>query len=66
MLPNKPVALFLVIGGVAAASFVDLGAHVVKLLGEVPRGLALPSLPAVHLEDLIDLLPLVQSPGREN
>jgi MFS superfamily sulfate permease-like transporter len=30
----------------------------VKLLGEVPRGLPVPSLPAVNWEDLVDLLPL--------
>src|SRR5262245_47806450 len=58
LLPNKPVALFVVIGGIAAASFVDFGAQGVKLLGEVPRGLPVPSLPAVHWEDLVDLLPL--------
>src|SRR5271157_3498578 len=58
LLPNKPVALFVVIGGIAAASFVDFGAHGVKLLGEVPRGLPIPSLPAVHWDDLGDLLPL--------
>ena len=58
LLPNKPVALFVVIGGIAAASFVDFGAHGVKLLGEVPRGLPMPSLPAVHWDDLGDLLPL--------
>jgi len=32
LLPNKPVALLVVIGGIAAASFVDFGAHGVKLL----------------------------------
>ncbi len=58
LLPNKPVALFVVIGGIAAASLVDFGAHGVKLLGEVPRGLPVPSLPAVHWDDLGDLLPL--------
>jgi MFS superfamily sulfate permease-like transporter len=58
LLPNKPVALFVVIGGIAAASFMDFGAHDVKLLGEVPRGLPVPSLPAVHWDDLVDLLPL--------
>jgi sulfate permease, SulP family len=58
LLPNKPVALFVVIGGIVAASFVDFGAHGVKLLGEVPRGLPMPSLPAVHWDDLGDLLPL--------
>lgn len=58
LLPNKPVALFVVIGGIALASFIDLGAHGVKLLGEVPRGLPMPSLPAVRLEDVRELLPL--------
>ena len=58
LLPHKPVALFVVIGGIAAASFVDLGAYGVKLLGEVPRGLPVPSLPAVRWEDVVDLLPL--------
>ena len=58
LLPNKPIALFVVIGGIAAASFVDFGAQGVKLLGEVPRGLPMPSLPAVHWDDLGNLLPL--------
>ncbi len=58
LLPNKPVALFVVIAGIAAATFIDLGAHGVKRLGEVPRGLPMPSLPAVHYEDLRELLPL--------
>jgi sulfate permease, SulP family len=58
LLPNKPIALFVVIGGIAAASFLDFGAHGVKLLGEVPRGLPALSLPAVHWEDLGDVLPL--------
>jgi high affinity sulfate transporter 1 len=58
LLPNKPVALFVVIGGIVVASFIDLGAHGVKLLGEVPRGLPVPSLPAVGLEDLRELLPI--------
>ncbi|RYH14616.1 MAG: SulP family inorganic anion transporter [Alphaproteobacteria bacterium] len=58
LLPNKPVALFVVIGGIAAASFIDFGAHGVKLLGEVPRGLPVPSLPAVHYPDIRELMPL--------
>ncbi len=58
LLPNKPVALFVVIAGIAVATFIDLGAHGVKLLGEVPRGLPMPSLPAVHYADLRELLPL--------
>jgi SulP family sulfate permease len=58
LLPNKPVALFVVIAGIVVATFIDLGAHGVKLLGEVPRGLPMPGLPALSFEDLDDLLPL--------
>lgn len=58
LLPNKPVALFVVIAGILAATFIDLGAHGVKLLGEVPRGLPIPSLPAVHYPDVRELMPL--------
>lgn len=58
LLPNKPVALFVVVGGIAVATFIDLGAHGVKLLGEVPRGVPLPSLPVVHYPDVRELMPL--------
>ena len=58
LLPNKPVALFVVIAGIVVATFIDLGAHGVKLLGEVPRGLPVPSLPAVHYVDIRELMPL--------
>ncbi len=57
-LPHKPVALFVVIAAILVATWVDFGAWGVKLLGEVPRGLPVPSLPAVHYEDVQDLLPL--------
>ncbi len=58
LLPNKPVALFVVVAGILVATFVDVGGRGVKLLGEVPRGLPVPSLPAVHYADLGELLPL--------
>lgn len=58
LLPNKPIALFVVIGGIAVVSFIDLGAYGVKLLGEVPRGVPLPSLPSVSWSETRDLLPL--------
>lgn len=58
LLPNKPVALFVVIAGIAFATFIDLGPHGVKLLGEVPRGIPIPSLPAVHYSEIRELLPL--------
>jgi len=57
-LPNRPVALFIVIGGIAATSLMNLGSYGIKLLGEVPRGLPLPTLPMVSWDELTDLLPL--------
>ena len=57
-LKNKPVALFVVIAGIVVASMMDLGSLGVKLLGEVPQGLPPFGLPAVHVSDLNDLLPL--------
>ncbi len=55
---NKPVSLFVVVGGIAIASFVDLGGYGVKLLGEVPRGLPPIGLPAVTLDEVRELIPL--------
>src|SRR5881397_2220732 len=57
-LRNKPVALFVVIAGIIAASSMDLGRFGVKLLGQVPQGLPPFGLPAVHVSDINDLLPL--------
>jgi sulfate permease, SulP family len=57
-LKNKPVSLFVVIGGIIAASSMDLGSLGVKLLGQVPQGLPPFGLPALHLSDLNELLPL--------
>jgi len=36
----------------------NLGSYGIKLLGEVPRGLPVPALPAVSWNDVTDLLPL--------
>jgi high affinity sulfate transporter 1 len=57
-LKNKPVALFVVVGGIAASSVLSLDKYGVKLLGEVPQGLPPIGLPAVHWSDLNNLLPL--------
>src|SRR5216110_1795634 len=57
-LKNKPVALFVVIAGIIVASRMDLGSLGVKLLGQVPQGLPPFGIPAVHISDLNDLLPL--------
>jgi MFS superfamily sulfate permease-like transporter len=61
LLPNRPVALFVVAGGIAAASLLDLGARGVKLLGEVPQGLPPLGLPAVGWSDLNEILPLAMA-----
>jgi SulP family sulfate permease len=55
---NRPVALFVVIGGIAVASLAHLDARGVHLLGEVPQGLPSLGLPALHWSDLNELLPL--------
>lgn len=57
-LPHKPVALFVVIAGIVAASLFDFAPLGVKLLGEVPRGVPLPSLPSIHYPELRELFPL--------
>jgi SulP family sulfate permease len=61
LLPNRPVALLVVVAGIAAAPLFDLGARGVALLGEIPRGLPMPGLPPVHLSDLNPLLPLAMA-----
>lgn len=57
-LRHKPVALFVVAGGIVAAVLFDLPGRGVQTLGVVPQGLPLPSLPALRLDDINHLLPL--------
>src|SRR6266404_6338357 len=57
-LKNKPVALLVVVGGIVASSFLSLESQGVALLGEVPKGLPPLGLPAIHWNDLNELLPL--------
>jgi high affinity sulfate transporter 1 len=57
-LKHKPVALFVVVGGIAAASTLSLEARGVKLIGSVPQGIPPFRLPAVYWQDLNELLPL--------
>lgn len=57
-LKNKPVALFVVIGGIILSSLLSLSARGVKLLGNVPQGLPPLRLPEIHWADLNVLLPL--------
>lgn len=58
VLKNRPVALFVVLGGIAAAGVLHLGDRGVALLGDVPRGLPVPSLPLVARADINAILPL--------
>jgi sulfate permease, SulP family len=58
LLPDKPVALFVVVGGIAAAAALGLADLGVKVLGEVPQGLPSLALPAVHAADWNTVLPL--------
>jgi high affinity sulfate transporter 1 len=58
MLPNKPIALFVVVGGIVASALLGLDAKGVKLLGEVPQGLPAIGLPQVYWSDFNALLPL--------
>ena len=57
-LKNRPVGLFVVIGGIAIASLMNLETRGVKLLGEVPQGLPPLRLPPIQWADLNELLPL--------
>src|SRR4030095_12661705 len=57
-LKKKPVSPFVVIAGLVVAWSAARGGLCVKLLGQVPQGLPPFGLPAVHLSDLNDLLPL--------
>jgi MFS superfamily sulfate permease-like transporter len=57
-LKNKPVALFVVVGGIWLRDGSVLEARGVKLLGEVPQGLPALGLPAIHWADLNELVPL--------
>ncbi|MFC7336261.1 SulP family inorganic anion transporter [Haloferula chungangensis] len=57
-LKNKPVGLFVVIGGIIAATLLGLEKQGVSMLGEVPQGLPKLGLPAVQWSDLNELLPL--------
>ena len=65
-LKNKPVALFVVVGGIVASGWLGLGARGVFLLGEVPQGLPPLGLPRAldwgnlnaGLQDFNNLVPL--------
>src|SRR5262249_33070393 len=57
-LKHKPVALFVVIGGIIAASTFSLETRGVKLIGAVPQGIPPLTVPPLYWRDLNELLPL--------
>jgi high affinity sulfate transporter 1 len=57
-LKHKPVALFVVIGGIIAASMLSLDTRGVKLIGAVPQGIPPLKIPSLYWYDLNELLPL--------
>ncbi len=61
VLKNRPVSLFVVVGGIAAAGVLRLGDRGVAVLGVVPQGLPMPALPNVTLSDLREILPLAMA-----
>src|SRR5262249_20251056 len=60
-LKNKPVALFVMIGGIVLTGVLGLGAKGVSLLGELPHGLPGLAVPGVSLADVNDLLPVAMA-----
>jgi high affinity sulfate transporter 1 len=61
VLKHRPVAIFVVIGGIVAARVLHLDQRGVALLGEVPQGLPMPALPLVSREDINTLMPLAMA-----
>ncbi len=55
--PRAPMALIGMLGAAAAVALLDLQARGVTVIGEVPAGLPVPSLPRVSLEGLRSVLP---------
>ena len=55
---NKPMSLFVVIGGILASTLLGLDQHGVKLLGHIPEGLPAIAFPNIFWSDLNALLPL--------
>lgn len=55
---DKPVALFVVVGGIAAASLFQLESRGVKLLGDVPQEIPSLHVPLLQWSDWNEILPL--------
>lgn len=60
-LPNRPIALLVVVAGIAATSVLGLGSLGVKTLGAVPQGLPALGLPMPGRAALSDLFPIAMA-----
>jgi len=57
-LPNRPVTIVVLVGGIVLATVNDLAGRGVSVLGVVPQGLPAPTLPALDRTDVNTILPL--------
>jgi SulP family sulfate permease len=56
LFPRAPIALIGMLGATAVAALLDLDAHGVRLVGDIPAGLPTPGLPHLGGHDLVALL----------
>ena len=59
--PRLPIALFVVVGTIAASAAFGFAAHGISVIGMVPEGLPSPSLPEVSWRDGLATLPVALS-----
>jgi SulP family sulfate permease len=57
LLPRAPMALIGMVGAAAAVAVLDLGDHGVEVIGRLPSGLPVPSLPRLTVDGVVSLLP---------
>ncbi|MBS7812225.1 SulP family inorganic anion transporter [Roseococcus pinisoli] len=56
--PKVPMALLVIVLGIGLGALLDVGAHGVAVVGEVPQGLPMPGLPSVSREEVRAMLPI--------
>ena len=59
--PRLPVALFAVVGTIAASAAFDFAGHGIAIIGPVPGGLPTIAFPAVSLSEILALMPVAAS-----
>jgi high affinity sulfate transporter 1 len=61
LLPRLPVAMFAVIGGIAASYLYDFAGHGISVVGPVAGGLPAPGFPLATWEQTLELVPVAAS-----